>query len=189
MTSSWWRVINDTHQWLLFAVATALSVLLHCDIRFFKKINQLAHVWELSIVREISQKCNVTKLKKKQEKKVGAIHSQYGTCSETNEVSHSLWPGLYCNEVYRTEIFPQDAKLQFTQTKYQNVNTYLYFFSLYNVGLSMNLKENKNGVQYFIFEHSKEYQKVQFQFYEAVESLNPQNIAVCIFVFLTKQNL
>ena len=43
----------------------------------------------------------------------------------------------------------------------------------------MTLKETKNGVQYFIIEHSKDYQNVQFQFYEAVESLNPQNIAVC----------
>lgn len=44
-------------------------------------------------------------------------------------------------------------------------------------GLSMSLKENRNGNQYFQYEHSKEYQNVQFQFYEAVESLNPQNIA------------
>ncbi|XP_063441257.1 ribosome quality control complex subunit TCF25-like [Mytilus trossulus] len=45
------------------------------------------------------------------------------------------------------------------------------------IGLSMTLKETRNGVQYYIFEHSKDYQKIQFQFYEAVESLNPQNIA------------
>ena len=46
----------------------------------------------------------------------------------------------------------------------------------------MTLKETINGVQYFIIEHSKDYQNVQFQFYEAVESLNPQNIAVCKIV-------
>lgn len=49
----------------------------------------------------------------------------------------------------------------------------------------MSLKETKNGVQYFLFEHSKDYQKVQFQFYEAVESLNPQNIAVCTLYIYT----
>ena len=47
-------------------------------------------------------------------------------------------------------------------------------------GLSMQLKETKNGCQYFVFEHSHSYQKIQLQFYEAVESLNPQNIGVVI---------
>ncbi|KAJ8302412.1 hypothetical protein KUTeg_018808 [Tegillarca granosa] len=44
-------------------------------------------------------------------------------------------------------------------------------------GLTMSLVENKNGFQYFSFDHSSQYQKVQFEFLEAVESLNPQNIA------------
>ncbi|XP_045193322.2 transcription factor 25-like [Mercenaria mercenaria] len=43
-------------------------------------------------------------------------------------------------------------------------------------GLSMRLKETKDGCQYFLFEHNQQYQKVQFEFYDAVESLNPQNI-------------
>jgi len=38
------------------------------------------------------------------------------------------------------------------------------------------------GIQYFVFEHSKAYQKIQFEFLDAVESLNPQNIAVRIIV-------
>ena len=38
------------------------------------------------------------------------------------------------------------------------------------------------GVQYFVFEHSKAYQKIQFEFLDAVESLNPQNIAVCVIL-------
>jgi len=38
------------------------------------------------------------------------------------------------------------------------------------------------GVQYFVFEHSKAYEKIQFEFLDAVESLNPQNIAVRIIV-------
>lgn len=44
------------------------------------------------------------------------------------------------------------------------------------IGLSMSLKETKNGCQYFVFEHNHQYQQIQFQFYDAVESLNPQNI-------------
>ena len=31
---------------------------------------------------------------------------------------------------------------------------------------------------YFTLEHSKDYQQVQFQFLDAVESLNPQNLTV-----------
>lgn len=42
----------------------------------------------------------------------------------------------------------------------------------------MRLVETKNGLQYFAFEHSKSYQKIQFEFLDAVESLNPQNITV-----------
>ncbi|XP_071957587.1 ribosome quality control complex subunit TCF25-like [Antedon mediterranea] len=43
-------------------------------------------------------------------------------------------------------------------------------------GLSMTLGSSKNGYQYFNFEHSKEYQKVEFQFLDAVESYNPSNL-------------
>nr|XP_006812287.1 PREDICTED: transcription factor 25-like [Saccoglossus kowalevskii] len=45
-------------------------------------------------------------------------------------------------------------------------------------GMSMNHIERKGGYEYFTFEHSKEYQRVQFEFLEAVESLNPNNIVV-----------
>ncbi|XP_033729246.1 transcription factor 25-like, partial [Pecten maximus] len=44
-------------------------------------------------------------------------------------------------------------------------------------GLTMSLLETRAGCQYFTFEHSQSYQDVEFQFYDAVESLNPQNIA------------
>ena len=45
----------------------------------------------------------------------------------------------------------------------------------------MSLKETKNGCQYFNYEHSNQYQQVQFQFYDAVESLDPNNIGVSTF--------
>ena len=38
--------------------------------------------------------------------------------------------------------------------------------------------ENVGGVQNFTYEHSSHYQKVQFEFLDAVESLNPDNIVV-----------
>lgn len=53
-------------------------------------------------------------------------------------------------------------------------------------GLSMNLIETKNSIQYFVFEHSRNYQKIEFEFLDAVESLDPQNIIVshfCRFLF------
>lgn len=47
-----------------------------------------------------------------------------------------------------------------------------------NPGISMNLIENIGDIHYFSFEHNKHYQQVQFQFLEAVESYNPDNIVV-----------
>ncbi|KAK9500401.1 hypothetical protein O3M35_001675 [Rhynocoris fuscipes] len=43
-------------------------------------------------------------------------------------------------------------------------------------GLSMKLVETKNGIHYFAYEHSLNYQQVQMKFLEAVESLNPDFI-------------
>lgn len=42
----------------------------------------------------------------------------------------------------------------------------------------MTLLETKDGVHYFTFEHSREYQQVQFKFLDAVESMDPNNIVV-----------
>ena len=47
-------------------------------------------------------------------------------------------------------------------------------------------KESKNGYQYFAFEHNHQYQKIQFQFYDAVESLDPQQIGVGVSVRFSK---
>lgn len=42
----------------------------------------------------------------------------------------------------------------------------------------MSLRETCGNLNYFVFEHNHQYQQVQFKFYDAVESLNPQNIMV-----------
>ncbi|GIX85119.1 transcription factor 25 [Caerostris extrusa] len=47
-------------------------------------------------------------------------------------------------------------------------------------GLSMRLIETKDDIHYFAFEHSKQYQAVQLQFLEAVESFNPDNIVALL---------
>ncbi|XP_067652237.1 ribosome quality control complex subunit TCF25-like isoform X2 [Haliotis asinina] len=44
-------------------------------------------------------------------------------------------------------------------------------------GLSMSLLDNRPNCQLFTFEHNHQYQQTEFKFLEAVESLNPQNIA------------
>ena len=45
------------------------------------------------------------------------------------------------------------------------------------------IETTAHGIQYFVFKHSKFYQKIQFEFLDAVESLNPQNIVVGIHCF------
>ena len=58
---------------------------------------------------------------------------------------------------------------------YQPACVHVLFFSL---GLAMDLIEKKNGCQHFSFVHSPQYQNIQFEFLDAVESFNPDNIAV-----------
>lgn len=47
-------------------------------------------------------------------------------------------------------------------------------------GISMNLLESKDGIQYFTFEHSNSYRIIQNKFLEAVESLEPNKIIAII---------
>ncbi|XP_070712474.1 ribosome quality control complex subunit TCF25 [Pempheris klunzingeri] len=47
-------------------------------------------------------------------------------------------------------------------------------------GISMTLVESKDGAQYFTFEHSRDYQQVQFKFLDAVESMDPNNIVALL---------
>uniref|UniRef100_A0A7N9AJX0 Transcription factor 25 (basic helix-loop-helix) n=1 Tax=Mastacembelus armatus TaxID=205130 RepID=A0A7N9AJX0_9TELE len=45
-------------------------------------------------------------------------------------------------------------------------------------GISMTLLQSKDGIHYFTFEHSRDYQQIQFKFLDAVESMDPNNIAL-----------
>ncbi|XP_056667116.1 transcription factor 25 isoform X2 [Monodelphis domestica] len=47
-------------------------------------------------------------------------------------------------------------------------------------GITMRVLESKRGVQHFTFEHHREYQQVQFQFLNAVESMDPNNIVLLL---------
>lgn len=42
----------------------------------------------------------------------------------------------------------------------------------------MSLLETKDGLHFFAFEHGRDYQQVQFKFFDAVESMDPNNIVV-----------
>ncbi|NXE16897.1 TCF25 factor, partial [Lophotis ruficrista] len=50
-------------------------------------------------------------------------------------------------------------------------------------GIAMQLVDSRRGVQYFAFEHHREYQQVQFKFLNAVESMNPHSIATLLEVY------
>ncbi|NXW53570.1 TCF25 factor, partial [Eurystomus gularis] len=47
-------------------------------------------------------------------------------------------------------------------------------------GIAMQLLDTRRGVQYFTFEHHREYQQVQFKFLDAVESMDPNNIVLLL---------
>ncbi|XP_051513292.1 transcription factor 25 isoform X1 [Myxocyprinus asiaticus] len=47
-------------------------------------------------------------------------------------------------------------------------------------GVSMSLVESNDCLQHFTFEHSRDYQQVQFKFFDAVESMDPNNIVVLL---------
>lgn len=47
-------------------------------------------------------------------------------------------------------------------------------------GISMTLLQSKDGIHYFAFEHSRDYQQVQFKFLDAVESMDPNNIVALL---------
>lgn len=42
----------------------------------------------------------------------------------------------------------------------------------------MTLLQSKDGIQYFTFEHNRDYQQLQFKFLDAVKSMDPNNIVV-----------
>lgn len=67
-----------------------------------------------------------------------------------------------------------------TDTELLELRSFLFIFSWSDLfsGISMTLLESKNGVQYFTFEHSRDYQQVQFKFLDAVKSMDPNNIVV-----------
>jgi len=54
---------------------------------------------------------------------------------------------------------------------HKNNNTFI-------VGSTMKYLESKNGIMYFSFEHSPEYQQVQMQLYTAVSHMSSGNLVV-----------
>lgn len=60
------------------------------------------------------------------------------------------------------------------------LSLYMLFLTLSHplTGISMTLLQSKDGTQHFTFEHSRDYQQVQFKFMDAVKSMDPNNIVV-----------
>nr|SVE75321.1 EOG090X0BCY [Daphnia dolichocephala] len=50
-------------------------------------------------------------------------------------------------------------------------------------GLSMSIDHTKDGCFYFKYEHNKEYRQIQFDFWDAVGSLNPANIVALVNMY------
>lgn len=50
-------------------------------------------------------------------------------------------------------------------------------------GLSMSLDHTKDGCFYFKYEHNKEYRQIQYDFWDAVSSLNPANIVALVNMY------
>jgi hypothetical protein len=53
----------------------------------------------------------------------------------------------------------------------------------FTLGLSMSLDHTKDGCFYFKYEHNKEYRQIQYDFWEAVSSLNPTNIVALVNMY------
>ncbi len=93
---------------------------------------------------------------------------------------------LYLNKIQllQKNQIGQNLKEMVQQVNYQFLNIIFNFIK----GLSMKIlkedsekseKSSKNNeINEFTFEHSKEYQQIQFQFIDAVESLDHNNIIV-----------
>ncbi|EEC00813.1 conserved hypothetical protein [Ixodes scapularis] len=56
----------------------------------------------------------------------------------------------------------------------------MWFRLRFTAGISMELVETRGEVHHFTFEHSKAYQAIQFQFLDAVETFNPDNIVALL---------
>lgn len=85
--------------------------------------------------------------------------------------------GMHCSSVFgrNTHIFPQPLLTTL-------VTFLLISLHVPKPGITMELLETRGDVHFFTFEHSKSYQAIQFQFLDAVETFNPDNIVVSCFI-------
>ncbi|KAJ3593664.1 hypothetical protein NHX12_005998 [Muraenolepis orangiensis] len=70
---------------------------------------------------------------------------------------------------------PRQRQRQFHRTTWMTIpkDTWPRFS---RPGISMSLLHSKDGLHYFTFEHSRDYQQVQYKFMDAVDSMNNNNI-------------
>uniref|UniRef100_A0AAZ3RU13 Transcription factor 25 n=1 Tax=Oncorhynchus tshawytscha TaxID=74940 RepID=A0AAZ3RU13_ONCTS len=74
---------------------------------------------------------------------------------------------------------PRQRQRQFHRSTWMTIpkNTWPRFS---RPGISMTLLESRDGLQYFTFEHSRDYQQIQFKFLDSVESMDPNNIVALL---------
>ncbi|XP_066570202.1 ribosome quality control complex subunit TCF25 isoform X2 [Amia ocellicauda] len=74
---------------------------------------------------------------------------------------------------------PRQRQRQFHRSTWMTIfkNTWPRFT---RPGISMSLVQTKDGVQYYTFEHNRDYQQIQFKFLDAVESMDPNNIVLLL---------
>ena len=75
------------------------------------------------------------------------------------------------------DTWPKMEKLGTGLALFANLHMCIGTLFLYP-GLTMVQGEAKNQCQYFHFEHSPDYQKIQHRFWESVESFDPNSITV-----------
>lgn len=75
---------------------------------------------------------------------------------------------------------PRQRQRQFRRSTWMTVPKDTWPGRFSRTGISMSLLETRAGLQYFTFEHSRDYQQVQFKFLDAVESMDPNNIVALL---------
>ncbi|XP_072729201.1 ribosome quality control complex subunit TCF25 isoform X3 [Ciconia boyciana] len=109
------------------------------------------------------------------------IDSLLEKIEDTNGLSPQTQSGIIADSrpLLYVEHRPRQRQRQYVRSTWLTApkNTWPRFSK---TGIAMQLVDSRRGVQYFTFEHHREYQQVQFKFLDAVESMDPNNIVLLL---------
>ncbi|KAM7101908.1 ribosome quality control complex subunit TCF25 isoform 2-T2 [Ciconia maguari] len=109
------------------------------------------------------------------------IDSLLEKIEDTNGLSPQTQSGIIADSrpLLYVEHRPRQRQRQYVRSTWLTApkNTWPRFSK---TGIAMQLVDTRRGVQYFTFEHHREYQQVQFKFLDAVESMDPNNIVLLL---------